>query len=110
MTIPSPGFTLRCGEGVAEVLRHADQMIKQVRTASGGGTCDRVAQMELSLLRSLRMIVDLAAGAGEVHIAKDSCRSLTFVAPRLGLEGAMIFHPDDQVAGTPVVGEWTLHS
>ena len=36
MDTPSPPFTLHCGAGVADVLRHADQMIKTARLAVGG--------------------------------------------------------------------------
>ena len=66
--------------------------------------------MELSLLRSLRMLVDLAAGTGVVHVGRDSVRSLTLVAPSLQLGGAMIFHPDRSDGRELLTGKWLLHS
>ena len=112
MDTPSPPFTLHCGAGVADVLRHTDQMIKTARSNVTGhpGADIRITEMELSLLRSLRMLMDLAAGTGDVHLARDSARSLTFVVPSLQLGGAMIFHPDAADGRTLLTGEWILHS
>ena len=110
MDTPSPPFTLHCGAGVADVLRRTDEMIKTARLDVGDHTRSRVAEMELSLLRSLRMLMDLAAGTGDVQLNRDSDRSLTFVVPALHLGGAMIFHPDRSDGGAVTAGEWILHS
>ena len=109
MDTPSPPFTLHCGPGVADVLRHTDQMIKTARLAVGGHAGSRAAEMELSLLRGLRMLMDLAAGTGDVQLARDSARCLTFVVPSLQLGGAMIFHPDTSDGKPLLTGEWILH-
>ena len=108
METTSPPFTLHCGAGVADVLRHTDQMIKTARSNDTGhpGEDIRITEMEFSL----RMLVDLAAGTGVLNIARDSARSLTFVAPSLQLGGAMIFHPDAADGRALLTGEWTLHS
>jgi hypothetical protein len=124
----SPGFTVHFGDGVADVLRHADHMISEAHAWIGTAECrriyqdagkvpswyefeDRIREMEPSLLRSLRLVITLAAGpGGELRIGWDSERSLVLGHPPSGLTGVMIFHPD-QVNGNAIpVGSWTLHS
>ena len=109
MNTPSPPFTMHCGAGVADVLRRTDEMIKTARLDVGDHTGSRVAEMELSLLRSLRMLMDLAAGTGDVQLDRDSDRSLTFVVPALHLGGALIFHAHTFDGRACPTGEWVLH-
>ena len=104
-------FTIQCGPGVADALLQADQMIRDARSWVGSADCQRafadvqhppswteldvrVQDMELSLLRCLRLLINLAAGTGEVRLTRDSDVSLLFHQPATGLTGGMIYHPD----------------
>ena len=66
--------------------------------------------MELSLLRCLRLLINLAAGTGELDLTRDSDDSLLFHQPATGLTGGMIYHPETVNDSQIPIGTWTLHS
>jgi hypothetical protein len=118
----SKEFTVTFLGGVADVMTEASKMIHEAKQWAAGFQWaedtgftaesqakfsdewrnryqkmqDRVDEMELSWLRSLVHLIQLASNSydGDLRLSWDSPDSLFFHHPKSGYHGGLIFHPD----------------